>query len=282
MKKITIAGVKVNALTKDDLVEITPDIAKKLLMQANDNFRRVSPNEVTRYAKSMKQGKWQFNGDTIGIDKDGKMKDGQHRTHAVVQTKKSLFIFPVLIHDDSTIDNKKRLEFEDVLTSLGYKNTRNLASVVKLYYRYANKYKNYISVAQSIENNTALEFLNSNTDLLESFNYTTNYRKKAGVSHSILAFLYHVMKSKNAFMAKKFIEILDMPVEEYESLGLRNYDAMYQYKLWLRGTSNNPSPVVVRVAMLIKVWNHWRTNTHAPSLNWRSVGPKPEEFPEIM
>lgn len=57
MKKITIAGVKVNALTKDDLVEITPDIAKKLLMQANDNFRKVSPNEVTRYAKSMKQGK---------------------------------------------------------------------------------------------------------------------------------------------------------------------------------------------------------------------------------
>lgn len=256
MKKITIAGVKVNALTKDDLVEITPDIAKKLLMQANDNFRRVSPNEVTRYAKSMKQGKWQFNGDTIGIDKDGKMKDGQHRTHAVVQTKKSLFIFPVLIHDDSTIDNKKRLEFEDVLTSVGYKNTRNLASAVKLYYRYVNKYKNYISVAQSIENNTALEFLNNNLDLVDSFNYIANYYRKSGVSQSVLTLLYHVMKSKDEYKAKEFIENLCMPVEDYEDSALITYYAMYQYKLWLKGTANNPSPVVVRLAMLIKIWNN--------------------------
>ena len=166
MKEIIIAGVNVNALTKDDLVEITPDIASRLLMQDNNNFRRVSPSEVTRYAKSLKNDKWQFNGDTIGIDEDGRMKDGQHRMHSIVQTKKSLYIFPVLIHDDTTIDNKKRLEFEDVLKSLGYKNTRNLASTIKMYYRYVYKYKNYITVAQSIDNNTALEFLNNNTDII--------------------------------------------------------------------------------------------------------------------
>lgn len=281
MKELIIAGVKVNALTREDQIEITPDIAKRLLMQDNNNFRRVSPNEVTRYAKSMKNDKWEFNGDTIGIDESGRMKDGQHRTHAIVQTKKSLFIFPVLIHDDTTIDNKKRLEFEDVLTSLGYKNTRNLASAVKLYYRYINGYKNYVTVAQSIENNTAIEFLNNNLNLVDSFNYIANYYRNSGVSQSALTFLYHVMKSKDEYMAKRFVEILFMPVEEYEQLGLRNYDAMYQYKLWLKGTTNNPSPVVVRIAMLIKVWNHWRNNTNAPSLSWRSVGPNPEEFPTI-
>ena len=29
MKQLTIAGVNVNALTKEDLVEITPDMARK-------------------------------------------------------------------------------------------------------------------------------------------------------------------------------------------------------------------------------------------------------------
>ena len=49
MKQLTIAGVNVNALTKEDLVEITPDMARKYLQKDNNNIRRVSTAEVNKY-----------------------------------------------------------------------------------------------------------------------------------------------------------------------------------------------------------------------------------------
>jgi hypothetical protein len=140
MKELTIAGVIVKALTEDDLITIEPSLARTLMLQNNDNFRKVSPNEVSKYAKVMRGGAWRFNGDTIAIDKDGKLKDGQHRQYACISTGIPFKIFPVMIDDDTTIDNKKRLEFEDILSSLGYKNARNLASTIKTLYRYENKY----------------------------------------------------------------------------------------------------------------------------------------------
>ena len=54
MKQLTIAGVNVNALTKEDLVEITPDMARKYLQKDNNNIRRVSTAEVNKYAKMLK------------------------------------------------------------------------------------------------------------------------------------------------------------------------------------------------------------------------------------
>ena len=110
MKQLTIAGVNVNALTKEDLVEITPDMARKYLQKDNNNIRRVSTAEVNKYAKMLKSDEWHFNGDTIAFDETGRMKDGQHRIHAIHRTGQSLYTFPVLIADDTTIDNKKRLE----------------------------------------------------------------------------------------------------------------------------------------------------------------------------
>ena len=280
MKQLTIAGVNVNALTKEDLVEITPDMARKYLQKDNNNIRRVSTTEVNKYAKMLKSDEWHFNGDTIAFDETGRMKDGQHRVHAIHRTGQSLYTFPVLISDDTTIDNKKRLEFEDILNASGYKNARNLASLIKLYYRYVNNYPNYLT-STSIDNNTATNFMLEHGDLLVSFEHVSTLYKKSGVSQSILAFLYHVMKSKDLELANQFIEMIRKPIEYFDEIGIGSYDALYQYKVWLKSTASKESPIIVRAAMIIKAWNCWRTNTPVTKLIWRCVGVDPEEFPTI-
>lgn len=283
MKEIMIAGVKVNALTESDLVTIDQNMAKTLMSQNNDNFRKVSPNEVSKYAKTMRNGLWKFNGDTIGIDKDGKVKDGQHRNYACISSGVPFKIFPVMIEDDTTIDNKKRLEFEDILSSLGYKNARNLASAIKLLYRYENKYPNYVTVSQTIDNNTALEFFNANKDIIDSFNSTLMYFRDTGLSHSALTFVYHVTRKLDPDMARELIRIASLNISDYDNLRITNLDAMYHFKKNMNLESKeNVIPPVMKLALLIKTWNHWRTNMICNNLIWKCTGPNPEEFPRIV
>lgn len=283
MKELTIAGVTVKALTEDDLITIEPSLARTLMLQNNDNFRKVSPNEVSKYSKVMRGGAWRFNGDTIAIDKDGKLKDGQHRQYACISTGIPFKIFPVMIDDDTTIDNKKRLEFEDILSSLGYKNARNLASTIKILYRYENKYPNYITVSQTIDNNTALEFFNANKDIVDSFNTALMYFRDIGMSHSAVAFIYHVTRKLDADMARELIRIASLKLSDYDNLRITNLDAMYHFKKTMNSeTKDNSIPSVMKIALLIKTWNYWRNNTICNNLVWKCTGPTPEEFPRIV
>lgn len=64
---------------------ITPEVAK-LYLEKNIDNRKPSSNRVTFYAREMREGRWQYNGDAIRFDSDGKLRDGQHRLMACVRT----------------------------------------------------------------------------------------------------------------------------------------------------------------------------------------------------
>lgn len=66
-------------------IKVTPEIAKQMLSQ-NKNNRKIMQSVVDRYARDMKNGKWDQNGDTITIDDSGNLTNGQHRLMAVVQS----------------------------------------------------------------------------------------------------------------------------------------------------------------------------------------------------
>ncbi len=66
---------------------ITLDKAAELL-KANSNNRNISPKLVKLYAKEMREGNWQYNGDPIRVSKSGALLDGQHRLLACIEAKK--------------------------------------------------------------------------------------------------------------------------------------------------------------------------------------------------
>lgn len=68
-----------------ELEEITPQIARQLLADNVENQRSRRDAQVERYARDMLQHNWHDNGETIKVDVNGKLIDGQHRMAAVIE-----------------------------------------------------------------------------------------------------------------------------------------------------------------------------------------------------
>ena len=64
---------------------ITPEIAQEYLKHNTENYRGLHRDRIIGYAADMMNGKWQFNGEAIKFDVNGKLIDGQHRLHAIVR-----------------------------------------------------------------------------------------------------------------------------------------------------------------------------------------------------
>lgn len=75
-------------------MRVTPSTASKWL-DRNGGNRNVRPSRVARYAADMRAGRWQQNGDTFKFDTTGRLIDGQHRCHAIIESGKSMTAFVV-------------------------------------------------------------------------------------------------------------------------------------------------------------------------------------------
>lgn len=64
--------------------KITPRLAEEYLMSNRENYRKISRATVRRYAEDMKAGRWELNGEAIVFDKNGLLKNGQHRLAAII------------------------------------------------------------------------------------------------------------------------------------------------------------------------------------------------------
>ena len=73
------------------IVTLTPKIAAAILKR-DPKRRHEVKSHVTRLAKDIKAGKWQFTGDTVLISEDGIIIDGIHRLLAVCKAHKSVKI----------------------------------------------------------------------------------------------------------------------------------------------------------------------------------------------
>ena len=94
------------AAPKTEAVTLTPILAG-LLLQLNDANRPISDVNLTRIKRDIVAGRWEFNGDTISISRDGFLNNGQHRCRAVVETGiaiKVIMVFGVSRHSRMTVD----------------------------------------------------------------------------------------------------------------------------------------------------------------------------------
>lgn len=84
---------------KCSVMNISPKLAEKFL-DGNVINRSVSPSLVERYARDMKNGDWQINGEAITFNKAKELTNGQHRLMAVIKSGKTI---PMVVIED--VDN---------------------------------------------------------------------------------------------------------------------------------------------------------------------------------
>ena len=67
------------------VMTVTPELAKEWLTKNIENNRNKSRSKIDAYAKDMRAGRWQLNGEAIRFNQSGKLVDGQNRLSAVIQ-----------------------------------------------------------------------------------------------------------------------------------------------------------------------------------------------------
>lgn len=115
-----------------EVVEVTPEIAH-LFLGGNEANRSVTQSHVNKLAADMTEGRWDLNGESIKIARDGRLADGQHRLYAVVQSNtpiRTVVTFGVDYDSRITTDQGKAKAVGDYLAmSHGTKNAHNAAAV---------------------------------------------------------------------------------------------------------------------------------------------------------
>lgn len=123
---------------------ITPNDAAELLKTNLPNNRPIAKNNLQKYADEMKSGDWAVTGDPIRISDKGYLIDGQHRLIAVTRTGLAMeFVVVRGVPHESfvALDQGKMRSLSDVLHTLGYERSRDLAKALNeanFYERYMN------------------------------------------------------------------------------------------------------------------------------------------------
>lgn len=119
---------------------LTVETLVKMMRDANEiHNRTVSIANVDRYARDMSNDKWLFTGDPIRIDKDGFVRDGQHRLLAIVRSGVSLYMTVMRNVDPSmqmVLDIGRSRSPRDQLRIQGLPNYANAASGASLWLRW--------------------------------------------------------------------------------------------------------------------------------------------------
>ena len=119
-----------------DIQTITPKEAKEILAGQIKN-RSVSNAVVKRYAKQMKDLRWQLNGETITFG-SGMLIDGQHRLHACIKADVPIKVICVVLDNNeafNTIDSGKRRNVADVFSINGMKRTTAIAATLAVIHK---------------------------------------------------------------------------------------------------------------------------------------------------
>lgn len=121
---------------KVSIVTFTVEMAEEIISKSGseDNYRNPKQHVVNMYAKDMQDEKWQFCGDCIRFDKNGKCIDGQHRLRAIIKSKKPQKFVVIEGLEPScalVIDIGHRRSIEDYLKRQGEAYQKGATAVVK-------------------------------------------------------------------------------------------------------------------------------------------------------
>ena len=119
------------------VMPVTPAEARKWLA-FNTHNRPVSQIAVDKYRSDMIAGRWQFAGDPIRFDVEGRLLDGQHRLHALAtcpdDVTLDLLIISKLPADTQTVmDQGRRRTPGDQLGLLGVRNAVVAGAGIRLF-----------------------------------------------------------------------------------------------------------------------------------------------------
>jgi hypothetical protein len=153
------------------LETITPEKAARIL-EKNRN-RRISVARVKALVDAMLSEQWQMTGQTIQIDKDGYLVDGQHRLTAIVRSNRSQQFLVVRNVDSEArevTDYVRPRSASDVLKMHGFASPSKMAGISRLLMMVDDG--SLAGTPSVIHNMSIKAFAEQNRGMLDWFNRT--------------------------------------------------------------------------------------------------------------
>ena len=249
---------------KVEVKQIDSTIAKGLLLK-NTNNRSFNRQTVYNYSNMMKNGLWKANGESIIIDKNGVVKDGQHRMMAIIQSETiHTMVLVTDVNPDvmDTIDTGRNRNLRDILKLEGFASSAIKASHIKsmikidrgidnIYNRHGG---NTGSVKFYVSNSEGLEYGLQNKQNLDQFTKEVNkvYDKSKKIMPQKLLgkVLYLLAGFEYKDIHIEFIKSLAGLIYQQGTAASYVYDSVYKAK-----QSKSPLTEMWIIKATIKAWN---------------------------
>lgn len=273
---VTLAEPEAQSAVRAEVAQVDSFTAARWL-GANIGNRHIRPSVVSRYARDMAAGVWELNGETIKIAETGRVLDGQHRLHAVIEAGASVPMFvvtglPELVQE--TVDRGLPRNVADALRLRGETNVIVLAgAIAQAIVMRSSKPGSNAEVWPSTRESIA--YLESHPDIRESTKRGEILRKAISFPATTAAALHHLFAELDAEDADAFVHSLadgadladDSPILRLRETMIREMSAPRRMnRLRLQ-------------ALSIKAWNAWRRGSPVKLLKWKTGGSDPEVFP---
>lgn len=115
------------------IVDITPQLAGEML-ERNTSNRPLNENRAKTYARDMRGGSWQLNGESLKFSRNGLLLDGQHRLRAIQMAERTvpmLVVFGLNDAAQATMDMGAKRSVSDILRMRGVKNYTKASAIAQ-------------------------------------------------------------------------------------------------------------------------------------------------------
>ncbi len=178
-----------------EIVTLTPVLAQ-LLLERNPDNRPLSPTQLERIERDLKSNRWEFNGETIVVAKNGELNNGQHRCHAVVRSGTALrviLVFGTERQSRMTIDTGITRTVGHFLGMNGYSDVNVLAAAISNLWQYRSMGRLSNTGKDKPTKSESLMTIEHYSDMPESVLFAGRKGTVKVASRSLIAFAHYVL-----------------------------------------------------------------------------------------
>lgn len=267
-----------------EVLEISPEMARAWLDRGGIN-RKPSARLVARIAAAIRRGEWILTGDSIKLDDQQRVVDGQHRLLGIIEagiSVTSLVVRNVANEAQDVIDTGRSRQANDVLAMHGYVSTTALASTAKLLMLLERFGRINVSSREAnllVSNAAVLRYVQRHKELIEAVRTAERLRGNGnlGGGGGLLGAFITLIRRVDTDAAEWFIVALESGANlDANSPILKLRTRLLAERHGGRGSGVKlPNARETLLALCLKAWNAWRTDTPVQMLIWRDR----EDFP---
>jgi hypothetical protein len=260
---------------------VSPAQAQTWLDRGGAN-RKISKRNVQKLLRAIEIGEWELTGETIKLDEEGRVRDGQHRLTAIIESGKPQPCIVVRGIKESAfdkIDTGRSRSSGDVLAIHGHASQHAQAAAARglIMIEYYGRYGVTGQLAPS--NAQILAYVEAHPEMIEAVHLADRLRLQGdfiggtGLWTVALTLFWRISPEQTRVFVESLIEGANLESGS-PILKLRN---MYKGSVrdWHASGENRER----LLANVIKGWNAWRRDELVQAISWHDRGRGAEKFP---